>query len=725
MKKKNKLLALLLAIAFIFTLCGTAVANDDQDITILYTNDVHCAVDKNIGYAGLAAYKADILKTGAYVTLVDNGDAIQGQVLGSLSNGAYIVDIMNAMGYEAAVPGNHEFDYGMENFLDLSKVLQCGYVCCNFLDLRTGKPVFDPYQMITYGNTKVAYVGISTPESISKSTPKYFQDTDGNFIYGFCAGNNGQDLYNAVQDAIDAAKAAGADYVVAVGHCGIEEQSAPWRSTDIIQHVSGLSAFIDGHSHSIIPEQDVPDQDGKTVVLTSSGTELSAIGKLVIKADGTVTSELVTDYTNKDDAITAFIDEIKAENQVKLATVVAKSEVTLSPNNADGTRAIRSQETNIGDLVADAFRTIGEADIGLVNGGDIRADINAGDITYENIVNVLPFNNSLCVVEATGQEIVDALEMASRYCPYESGGFLHVSGLKYAIDTTVPSFVKVDDNKMFLGIDGPYRVKDVQVLNRTGKYEPILPANTYTVASHNYLLKSGGDGNIIFADNQLIKDCTALETQALIDYITQNLKGDIPADYAASQGRISIRYKVSYLFTDVADDAWYESNVQSCYDQGIMNGVTGTTFAPDASMSRAMLVTMLYRLAGSPAVGGKVADTFADCTEDQWYADAVLWAHQNQIVNGVASNAFAPLQLLTRQEMASILYRYALYKGASVQTIPPLDYADAAAIADWARAGVAYCTSAGLMNGIAGSVFDPAATASRAMGAAVMSRLEK
>ncbi|HWR22172.1 MAG TPA: bifunctional UDP-sugar hydrolase/5'-nucleotidase [Feifaniaceae bacterium] len=546
MMKGKRILSLVLTMVFAFALfvpaqsAAAAAPPASTDIVILYTNDVHCAVDTGIGYAGVAAYKADMLKTHQYVTLVDNGDAIQGGTLGTLSNGSYIIDIMNKVGYDIAVPGNHEFDYGMSRFLSLAKTLKSGYISSNFMDLKTGKPVFEGYKMVSYGDVNVAYVGISTPESISKSTPTYFQDSKGNYIYGFCADNNGKDLYSAVQKSIDAAKAAGAKYVVAVGHCGTDVQSAPWRSTDIIRNVSGLSAFIDGHSHSVIPQKIVRDKDRKAVVLTSSGTGLTAIGKVVIKSNGKVTSELVTNYTAKDADVAAYVDGIKAKNDVLLKKVVAKSSVLLTTNGADGKRAVRKEQTNLGDLASDAYRIIGNADIGWVNGGGLRADIKAGSITYGDIINVFPFNNALCVVETTGQEILDALEMAARVCPEENGGFLHVSGLKFTIDTTVRSTVAVDSNKMFLKVAGDRRVKDVQVLNKSGAYEPIDAARTYTLASHNYMLKSGGDGINMFMDNKLIKDSVMLDNQLLITYITKNLKGSIPSSYAKPQGRITI-----------------------------------------------------------------------------------------------------------------------------------------------------------------------------------------
>jgi len=662
-----------------------------------------------------------MLKTTDYVSLVDAGDALQGGVLGTLSEGEYITNIMNKVGYDVIIPGNHEFDYGMARFLELSKLQQTSYISCNFIDLKTNKPVFDSYKMITYGSVKVAYVGIDTPETFSKSTPAYFQDSSGNYIYGFCEGNNGQDLYKVVQTAIDSAKAAGANYVVAVGHCGIDAQSAPWRSTDIIANVTGLTAFIDGHSHSVIPSQNITDKSGKTVVLTSSGTKLAAIGKVVIKPDGSVTSELVTGYTTKDSAVSTYVNEIKAKNDSLLKTIVAKTSVDLTIKNADGTRAVRSKETNMGDLVADAYRTIGGADIGWVNGGGIRDSIVAGNITYSQIIAVNPYGNTLCVCQATGQEIIDALEMASRSCPDENGGFLQVSGIKYTIDTTYASTVVVDDKKMFVKVGGLRRVKDVQVLNKiTGTYEPIVLTKTYTLASHNYMLKSGGDGINMFMDNTYTLENIMLDNQVLINYITDTLKGVVPASYSSAQNRVTL---IISPFADVSSYDWYYTAIQNVYNKGLMNGVTKTVFEPKTSMTRSMLVTMLYRLAGSPAVTGSVSSIFTDCVDGQWYSNAVLWAYQNKIVEGITATTFSPDNSLTREEMAAIVYRYAVFKGATVQTDLTLKYSDSVSVDDWAKAGVAYCTAKGLMTGDSATTFAPDSTADRAMGATVLTRL--
>lgn len=714
----KKLLSVFLALTLVFALCGGALAAEEttgNDIVVLYTNDVHCGVEDNIGYAGLVAYEKEMLETTPYVTLVDIGDAIQGGPLGSLTTGEALVNIMNEVGYDVATMGNHEFDYGMARFQELAAMLECGYVSCNFVDLSTGDTVFPAYKMISYGDTDVAYIGISTPETYTKSTPTYFQDENGNYIYSFSENN----LPEMVQDAIDEATAAGAEYIVAVGHLGVDEQSAPYRSTDIIAETTGLDVFLDGHSHSVIASQEVEDADGNTVILSSTGTELANIGKLTIADDGTITTELVSDYETKDPDMQAFIDNVNAEFEVITSEVVAESSVNLTGYAEDGTRLVRNQETNIGDLVADAYRVVGDADIGWANGGGIRADIPAGEITYGDIIEVHPYSNQLCVVETTGQQILNALEMASASCPNESGGFLQVSGLSYTIDTTIPSSVVTDDRGMFVEVDGERRVKDVMVGD-----EPIDPDATYTLASHDYMLKEGGDGINMFRNDKLIVDESMPDNQVLITYIVDHLDGVVPADYAEPQGRITVVTAVSELpFTDVSVDAWFYDAIKAAYDAELMDGVSETTFEPDTAMNRAMLVTMLYRLEGSPEVTTNVSEVFADCADDVWYSDAVVWAAENNIVSGRSETEFAPTATMTRQEMAVILYNYSVLKGAEAVTEPALEYGDADAIADWAANAVTFCTAEGLMSGVSETEFSPAGSATRAMGATVLVRM--
>ncbi len=543
MKKTKKVLAVLLCLCVAAVMMpASAFAAETEtkadvksgDIVILHTNDVHCSVDSHIGYAGLAAYREDRLKETDYVTLVDAGDAVQGDTIGALSKGEYIIELMNVTGYDVAVPGNHEFDFGMDKFLRLAAGSNAEYVSANFTG-PDGDTVFEPYTIKTYGATKVAFVGISTPETVTKSTPAYFQDENGNYIYGFCSGNNGRDLYSAVQKAVDSAREEGADYVIAVAHLGIDEQSSPWTSKEVIANTSGIDAMIDGHSHSVVTDTKVRARDGRQVILTQTGTGLSSIGEIIITADGKITSSLIADYTKKDSDVESAINKIKDNIKAITSKVIGTSEVTLNDYDAEGNRLVRNQESVIGNFCADAYRAVTGADIGLVQGGGVRAPIKKGEVTYGDMIAANPWANSLGVVEATGQQILDALEHGAKSAPGEDGGFLQVSGLTYDIDTTVPSTVKTDENGMFLEVSGARRVSGVKVNGH-----PIDPAKSYTVASTLYILTQQGDGFTMFKGAKEITKEASTDSDALIQYLQKHLNGKISQTYAKTEGRIGI-----------------------------------------------------------------------------------------------------------------------------------------------------------------------------------------
>lgn len=516
-------------------------AQDGNDIVILHTNDVHCGIEDGLTYAGVSAYaRAMEEQYGAEnVTLVDAGDAVQGGPIGTLTRGEYLVDIMNQVGYDIFTPGNHEYDYQMPRMLELMDQLDATVVSSNFLDLSTGESVFAPYTILSYGDVDVAYVGITTPESFTKSTPAYFQDEDGNYLYSFCEDESGQALYDNVQASVDAARTEGADYVVAVAHLGVDVSSAPWRSTDVIANTHGIDVMIDGHSHTAIDGQEVLNEDGETVLLNQTGTKLAALGQVVIDPDtGEISAGLITEYQERDQDTQAFVDSINQEFSTVLSQVVASTDVALTTvDPSTGERIIRSQETNLGDLCADAYREVLDADVGLINGGGIRADIAAGEITYGDIISVHPYNNQATSVRVTGQQLLDALELGARYTPYENGGFLHASGLTYTIDTTIPSSVVTDVQDNFVRVDGAYRVKDVMVGG-----EPLDLERTYVVASHDYMLLSGGDGMTMFDGAEVVKDRVMPDSEVLIQYIRDYLGGVVGQEYADpyGQGRITI-----------------------------------------------------------------------------------------------------------------------------------------------------------------------------------------
>lgn len=535
-------------------------AEDADDIVILFESDVHCATE---GYTKLAALKSEAQTESDYVSVVSCGDFIQGGALGAVSEGEYIIDIMNAVGYDVVAIGNHEFDYTIPRLKELTDMLTAKTVSCNFVTTADGATVYDPYTIISYGDTDVAFIGITTPESISKSTPVYFTDDTGNYIYDFCADT----LYDTVQQSIDAALADGADYIVALSHLGTEYVTEEWTAQEVAAHTSGIDVMLDGHSHSVIESDTVTDSNGDDVLISSVGTKFAYIGELTIDSDGTLSTELIdtASYEGEDETVSQVVSNIETEYAATGDRVVGTSNVTLTTLDADGNRAVRNAETNIGDFCADAYRAEYDADIGIMNGGGIRADIGAGDVTYNDILGMIPFGNLTCAIEVSGQSVLDMLEHSVKGCPEETGGFLQVSGIRFNVNTSIESTVTLDENDLFTGITGERRVSNVEVLNKeTGEYEPLDPNASYTIASIEYLLTESGSGYTMFDDAVVVRD-GVIDTQTVEDYI-EELGGTIGAEYAEPQGRINILEYVSLRATFEAMGytvSWY-SEMPDC-----------------------------------------------------------------------------------------------------------------------------------------------------------------
>ena len=539
MKKTRRLLALLLAMVMMLALTVTAGAEEvtttaaKSEITVIYTNDVHTYIDKTLSYATVSAMKQDYQKAGKQVLLVDAGDHIQGTAYGGMDEGKTIVQLMNAAGYDLATLGNHEFDYGMARTLATVKEAKFPYVSCNFYHEKNGvvgDSVLDSYKVFDMNGTKVAFIGITTPESFTKSTPAYFQDANGKYIYGIAAGKDGAALYASVQKAIDAASKE-ADYVIALGHLGDDPSSQPWTSEEVIAHTTGLDAFIDGHSHSTVEMKQVKDKAGNTVVLTQTGSYFAAIGEMTISANGTITTKLTKEYAGSDEKVAAlqktWMDKVKG----MLGEKIAETDIEFTINDAEGNRAVRKGATNLFDLNADAFYWyINEVanldcDVAVMNGGGVRATIEAGDWTYESCKTVNPFGNVLCLMKVPGQMILDALEFGSRDTPdSECGGFLSAAGLTYEIDSTVTYTGSQDDKGVWqAGPTGEYRVRNVKIYNKTtGTFEPLDVKKTYTLGGINYTLRNQGDGFNMFQESagmELVMEGIAMEYEAFAAYL--------------------------------------------------------------------------------------------------------------------------------------------------------------------------------------------------------------
>ena len=562
----RKLLSILCSVLLIVLLSipvSAANAEKSNDIVILYTNDTHAYIDGPLSFDTIGALKKNLEKQYRYVLLVDAGDHLQGTAFGSMDQGASVLQLMNKAGYDLATPGNHEFDYGMDIFLERVQEAEFPYLSCNLYhqeDGVRGENLLESFQAYHFGKEIVAFIGITTPETIVKSTPAYFQDENGNFCYGISGGDDGQALYDDVQFAVDAIRRAGATKVIAVGHLGDDPSSSPWTSEEVIAHVSGLDAFIDGHSHSEVSGQQILGADGEPVLLTQTGEYLNNVGIMVIdyetgeiqsdlivcedilktvkNKDGTessvvsghrLTSELYSGPEWVNDYTISFVKNqwINKVNQ-KLKQKIGESQVILDNYAEDGTRLVRKQETNTGDFAADALYYLFDqmdmnVDAAIVNGGGIRNQAVTGTMTYKTCKDIHTFGNIACLQTVTGQQLLDALEWGARFAgsDQECGGFLQVSGIRYQIDTDWPDSTQKDGNGMWIGgPTGGYRVHDVAIYDReTDSWRALELQETYRLAGYNYTLRNSGDGYNMFSCAVNVIDYVMEDYMVLANYV--------------------------------------------------------------------------------------------------------------------------------------------------------------------------------------------------------------
>ena len=514
------------------------------DIVVLFTSDVHCGVDQGWGYAGLQQIRNTLESKGDQVLLVDDGDAIQGEAIGTLSSGKAVAELMSKAGYDVAIPGNHEFDYGMENFLEIAGNSTFPYICCNLM--KDGETVLEPYMIFDKGGKKIAFIGVTTPRTITSSTPKYFQDENGNFIYDFLqVDKTGQAVYDAIQKSADNARAEGADYVILLGHLGMYAADKPWDYASVAANTSGIDAILDGHSHDS-DQVTVKNNDGAEIPRSACGTKLKSIGWLRISGeDGSLTTGLynwsndvsATELLGLDNDMSKAVAAAMEDVDKQLAVVIGKTTVDLTifdpktvTDEGQPVRLVRRAETNLADLVTDSYRAQTGADVAIAGGGTIRADIPAGDITKGDVLSAMPFTEDLCVCEVTGQQILDALEWGVHKMPDEFGGFMQVSGMSYEIDMRVPSSCTADENGLFAGVDGERRVKNVMVGDK-----PIDPAGTYTLASDLYHITEQGDGFTMFSEENVVRT-VMVDNESVMKYIEETLNGVVGEEYADPYG---------------------------------------------------------------------------------------------------------------------------------------------------------------------------------------------
>lgn len=716
--KQKKLLSLLLAAALVFSLAAPAAAEettseaapytvpDDMsgEIVILHTNDVHGAI---AGYAKVAALKAAMEEAGAYVLLMDAGDFIQGDPTVSISEGASAVELMNLAGYDVAAPGNHEFDYGYANLAALADEAEFPIVAANVLYGDTvafgANTVFT-----TEDGVKIGVFGLDTPETATKAHPAKIEGVT------FLAG---EALFAAAQEQVDALEAEGCDYIVCLGHLGIDDESAGNRSVDLLAEVSGIDVFIDGHSHSTM--EDIAavaegNQVGDTVT-ASTGTKLANIGMVVLDETGITAQSIPAESVSlTDEAVAARAAEIQAQVDEEYGAVFAGTEALLNGEREPGNR---TEETNLGDLITDALvwgaEREGEAvDAAVTNGGGIRASIAAGDITKKDINTVLPFGNTLYVVKVTGAELLEALE-ASTYCTPEAiGGFPQVAGIEFTVNTGA----QFDTKELYPGSTYGKPASINRVMIQTVGGEAFNPEETYTIVTNDFM-GAGGDTYYAFKAASSGYDSGVPLDEVVMDYITSELKGVVSkAQYGETDNRI---HTISY--NDVKAGDWYANAVNYVTLTGLMNG-TGDGFSPNLAINRGMMVTVLYRMAGSPEVTAE--NPFTDVPADTWYTDAVIWASENDITAGTSDTTFSPTNSLTREQLATFFYRFADFENPDPIEITGdlTGFTDAGQVASYATDAMKWAIGEGLISGTTETTLSPKATATRAQVATILMR---
>ncbi len=562
MKMKKRLMRSLLFVllaSFLVLMSACDKQTPKDSVTILYTNDIHAYLNNDadgasgISYAELAQIKKDL---GNNVLLVDAGDHVQGSVYGAMDMGHSVLEMMNGL-YDLATIGNHEFDYGIDRALYLTSNSEYPYLCCNFVYSETGEPVLEPHNMMTVGNVKIGFVGIITPETLTSTAPSYFQNKNGEFIYNFLGS---EALYEAVQASVDALIKDGADYVIALGHVGVDQLSA-MTSRMIIENTEGLDAFIDGHSHTELEKELVLDKAGNEVVLTQTGYYFGSVGKMTLSENG-IETELIKEYSTSDATLANAKNEWVGKVDEMLGEKIGTLATTLTVNDENGVRLVRVNATNLAEFVADSyyyyvnFEAGLDCDVAIINGGGVRADLEAGEVSYKDLMSVNPFGNMLCVVELTGQQILDMLEWGARMTmgiagQYEEGSLLHTAGLKYTIDTSISSTVRQNEQGLWTGAPtGAYRVKNIQIYDKEAKaYVDIDLAATYSVAGTNYTLINQG-GGFEMLGGKATKDYIVEDYMALAAYALafDDTNGDDLSDIASENSPLCAyeNYGINY-----------------------------------------------------------------------------------------------------------------------------------------------------------------------------------
>ena len=715
---KRRLPAWMLAVLMVLLLSVTAFAAypaktgmPEGDYTgttvILHTNDVHGKID---GYAKLAALRDRFRQQGAEVILVDAGDFLQGDPYVNSDKGQSAIAMMNAVGYDLAVVGNHEFDYGV---IRLEECLAMGtfqLLCANVL--RNGETLLEPRCVYTTeSGLRLGFFGLNTPETQTKANPKLTKGLTflADETMARCAG-----------EQVEALRQEGADLVIALTHLGVSGEAAPWnRSLDISRNVEGIDFFLDGHSHTVMTE----GEDGEPI--QSTGTRFQYIGAVVIdNATAQIKDHFLipTEELPADPAVEAAAREIMDRVNQEMNQPMAYSEVEL-----DGSRELnRTRETNSGDLYADALRWCVlnsieslevEPDhlIGLINGGAIRETIHVGEVTKKDVQTVHPFGDEICVTYVTGGQLLEILEASTFSTPDMVGGYPQTSGIRFTIDLTK----EYDRGELYPNSTyyAPRSINRVSIQSVNGR--PFSVEDTYALAVGDFLLE-GGDTYALLRGNACVKTGVIID-ECVTRFILQELDGIIPAaQYGEVRGdQWQITDHAPMPFADVKEDAWYASAVENVWRQGWMQGLAQREFGPEEPLTRGQFVTALWRMAGAPEA--KTHSVFADVPPERWDAPGVCWAASEGLVQGYDGVRFGPEDPITREQMAAILFRFAR-EGDSGAWMFQLPYRDAGAVSDWAYEAVCWAVMQQIINGTEENTLSPGDCAARAQAAVILDR---
>ena len=535
---------------------------ESDDIVIIHTNDVHCGVNNTIGYDGFVLYRNELKQKYKNIITVDIGDSIQGGTLGAISEGTAIIELMNKVGYDISIIGNHEIDYGIPKLLELENNLTSGYICANFCYRKNKTSIFPPYKILEISNKKIAFIGIITPLTFSQTSLSTIKDENGEQIYDLLSGNNGQELYDTIQNYINEVKGKEVDYVILLSHIGMRG-TEEYTTELLASKIEGIDAILDGHTH-LIYNTTIKDKNGKDISVSQVGSKLEAIGVLILKGDGTISTEIIEEVPKPnfeigekkiirsdkeiwvDSEMNEFINDIFEEYKEILNQKIGYSDFDLiikPDDSSDDLFYCGYKECTLGNLVSDSVKDAVKADISILNAGALSNNLKKGNITKGNIIDILPWFNSIVIKELPGQVILDALEFGVSKLPKSSTGFPQVSGISFDVNININSPVEIDSNGMFTGFinNRKRRVSNVKING-----EDINTNKIYSTSLINFMAL-GGDGYTMFIDYDIIYEALVTDTDYLAYYISKVFKGVIPENYKTEEGRINIIEKNNFI----------------------------------------------------------------------------------------------------------------------------------------------------------------------------------